>query len=105
VGVVLAGGLLGGPAGAAVFGAATALLWWLRDRPVWWKRVALGGASGGLILAGAALARNPWRSVDGYVGFSAGVQFCALIAVGVLAASVVMWRRADDSANSEPAAT
>lgn len=103
--VIVTGGLLGGLGGAAVFGAATALLWWLRSRPLWWKRVTLAGTSGGLIVAGAILSRNPWRSVDGYAGFSADVQFWALIAVGLLAASVVMYRRPDHSANEEPGAT
>jgi arabinofuranan 3-O-arabinosyltransferase len=104
VGVVTAGALLAGIPGALVFTAATALLWWLRRWPVWRKRVTLGGASGGLILAGAALSRNPWRSVDGYAGFSVGVQLCALISVGLLAASVVMFTRGPDSANGEPGA-
>lgn len=97
VGVLAAGGLLAGVAGVVVFGAAAGLLWLLRSRPVWWQRVTLAGASGGLILAGAVLSRNPWRSVDGYVGFSAGVQLLALIAVGLVAASVV--RFGEDSAH------
>ncbi|MGB3481769.1 MAG: hypothetical protein WBB07_06050 [Mycobacterium sp.] len=32
--------------------------------------------------------RNPWRSVDGYAGFSSGVQLPALISVALPAASV-----------------
>ncbi|HSA40732.1 MAG TPA: transcription termination/antitermination NusG family protein, partial [Mycobacterium sp.] len=43
----------------------------------------------GLILAGCVLSRYPWRSVDGYVGHSAGVQLLALISVALLAASVL----------------
>jgi hypothetical protein len=35
------------------------------------------------------LSQNPWRSVDGYVGHSPGVQLLALISVATLAASVV----------------
>jgi arabinofuranan 3-O-arabinosyltransferase len=46
-------------------------------------------SAGGLILAGAALSRHPWRSVDGYAGHSANVQLLALISLAVLAASVV----------------
>jgi arabinofuranan 3-O-arabinosyltransferase len=46
-------------------------------------------SAGGLILAGAVLSRNPWRSVDGYAGHSANVQLLALISVAALAASVV----------------
>jgi arabinofuranan 3-O-arabinosyltransferase len=49
--------------------------------------MALSG--GGLILAGAALSRQPWRSVDGYAGHSANVQLLAMISLAVLAASVV----------------
>ncbi|CAN5256294.1 DUF3367 domain-containing protein [soil metagenome] len=99
---VSAGALLAGLPGILVFGAATALLWWLRDRPRILKAVTLGGVSGGLILAGAMLSRNPWRSVDGYAGFSVGVQLSALIGVGLLTASVVMFTRGDESANEEP---
>ena len=101
VGVIAAGALLSGLAGALVCAAATALLWRLRSRPRLQKVVTLGGVSGGLILAGAVLSRNPWRSVDGYVGFSAGVQLAALISVALLAASVVRFARADDSVNEE----
>ena len=46
-------------------------------------------SAGGLILAGAALSRHPWRSVGGYAGHSANVQLLALISLAVLAASVV----------------
>jgi arabinofuranan 3-O-arabinosyltransferase len=52
-------------------------------------------------VAGAVLSRNPWRSVDGYVGFSVGVQLAALVSVALLAASVVMFAGADHSANEE----
>ncbi|MDT5184390.1 MAG: arabinofuranan 3-O-arabinosyltransferase, partial [Mycobacterium sp.] len=45
--------------------------------------------AGGLILAGAVLSQNPWRSVDGYAGHSAGVQLLALASVAMLAASNV----------------
>ncbi len=105
VGVVGAGALISGLAGAVVFGAAAALLWWLRDRPRARKAVTLGGVSGGMILAGAVLSRNPWRSVDGYVGFSPGVQLLALVAVGLLAASVINFSPGRESTNEEPTAT
>ena len=46
--------------------------------------MTVGVTAGGLILAGAALSRYPWRSVDGYIGHSWGVQLLALIAVATL---------------------
>jgi arabinofuranan 3-O-arabinosyltransferase len=56
--------------------------------------VTVALSAGGLILAGAALSRHPWRSVDGYAGHSANVQLLALISLAVLAASVVtVWDR------------
>ncbi len=99
--VLVAGGLIAGVAGTLVFGAAAAGLHALRDRPGWSKTLTLGGTAGGLILSGAALARHPWRSVDGYAGHSAWVQLMALIAVGLLAASVVIWSRPADSPEPE----
>jgi arabinofuranan 3-O-arabinosyltransferase len=38
------------------------------------------------------LSQDPWRSVDGYVGHSAGVQFLALVSTAALAASTVAER-------------
>jgi arabinofuranan 3-O-arabinosyltransferase len=35
------------------------------------------------------LSQNPWRSVDGYIGHSPGVQLLALISVATVAASTV----------------
>ncbi|MET0703809.1 MAG: alpha-(1-_3)-arabinofuranosyltransferase family protein [Mycobacterium sp.] len=99
--VVVAGALIAGVAGALVFAAATAGLYLLRDRPTWFKRVTLGGTACAFILSGAVLARHPWRAVDGYAGHSAGVQLLALIAVGLLAASLVIWGRPADSAEPE----
>ena len=62
----------------------------LRDREKLCDAVTVGVAAGGLILAGAVLSQNPWRSVDGYVGHSAGVQLLALVSRrAMLAAS---WR-------------
>ena len=51
--------------------------------------VTVGVTAGGLILAGAALSRYPWRSVDGYIGHDWRVQLLALLSVAMLAASVV----------------
>ena len=53
----------------------------------------MSGAAAGMILAGAALSRYPWRSVDGYVGHSWEVQLLALISVAALAVSVVPIRQ------------
>jgi arabinofuranan 3-O-arabinosyltransferase len=76
--------------GVLVFGAALGLRWALRDRPRRLDMITVGLSAGGLILAGAALSRHPWRSVDGYAGHSAGVQLLALVSLAALAASVTM---------------
>jgi arabinofuranan 3-O-arabinosyltransferase len=89
--VVCAGALISGIAGALVFGAAAGAAHLLRDRPRWRDVVMVGGSATGLILAGAVLSRHPWRAVDGYAGHSAGVQLLALVAVGLLAASVLQF--------------
>ncbi len=86
---VLAGALISGLVGALVVGAATGLRYLLRARPRADKFVTLGGTAGGLILAGAALSRYPWRSVDGYAGHTPWVQLLALVSIALLAASVV----------------
>jgi arabinofuranan 3-O-arabinosyltransferase len=86
-GVVAVGFVVSGLTGATVVAGCLALRRWLPPR--WSDRVVVGGTATGLILAGAVLSQNPWRSVDGYVGHSRGVQLLALISVGVLAASVV----------------
>ena len=88
--VLAVGFVAAGPVGAAVMAACLALRRFLS--PSRSDRVTLFAAAGGLILAGAALSRYPWRSVDGYLGHSWGVQLLALISVGVLAASVVPFR-------------
>ncbi|WP_422742947.1 alpha-(1-_3)-arabinofuranosyltransferase domain-containing protein [Mycobacterium sp. WMMD1722] len=88
--VVALGAVISGPAGAAVAAAALAVQFVLRGRARLRDRVTVGVTAGGLILAGAALAQHPWRSVDGYVGHSAGVQLLALISVTTLAASVAV---------------
>jgi arabinofuranan 3-O-arabinosyltransferase len=60
-------------------------------------------ALAGLSFAGAAalLSKGPWRSVDGYIGHSALIQFCALVAV-LCVASVALpdFRRASQRANA-----
>ncbi|MCV7101678.1 hypothetical protein, partial [Mycobacterium palustre] len=73
----------------AVVGAALGLRYSLRHRP-WRDGATVALSAGGLILAGAALSRHPWRSVDGYAGHSANVQLLALISLAALAASVVI---------------
>src|SRR5271170_6471254 len=85
-----AGAVIAGVAGVVVFGAALGLRWVLRARPQRRDVSTVGLSAGGLILAGAALSRHPWRSVDGYAGHSAGVQLLALISLAALAASVTM---------------
>jgi arabinofuranan 3-O-arabinosyltransferase len=87
--VLAAGAVITGVAGVLVVGAALGVRYLLRGWPNLCDAVAVGTAAGGLILAGAVLSQNPWRSVDGYVGHSAGVQLLALIAVGTLAASLI----------------
>jgi arabinofuranan 3-O-arabinosyltransferase len=85
--VLGAGAVIAGVVGVVVVGAALGLRYALRDRQSDGATVAL--SAGGLILAGAALSRHPWRSVDGYAGHAASVQLLALISLAVLAASVV----------------
>lgn len=88
-GVLAAGVLIGGAGGAIVVAAALTVSHLLRDRTGVRDRITLAVVPIGLILAGCVLSRYPWRSVDGYIGFSPWVQLPALIAVGVLAASAV----------------
>jgi arabinofuranan 3-O-arabinosyltransferase len=90
VAVLTAGAVIAGVVGVLVFGAALGLRWALRDRPRRLDVITVGLSAGGLILAGAALSRHPWRSVDGYAGHSAGVQLLALISLAAVAASVTM---------------
>jgi arabinofuranan 3-O-arabinosyltransferase len=89
IAVVAAGAVIAGVVGVLVFGAALGMRWALRDRPRRRDVATAGLTAGGLILAGAALSRHPWRSVDDYAGHSAGVQLLALISVAVLAASAI----------------
>jgi arabinofuranan 3-O-arabinosyltransferase len=90
VAMLAAGALIAGVAGVVVFGAAVGMRWVLRNRPRRRDVVTLWLSAGGLILAGAALSRHPWRSVDGYAGHSAAVQLLALISLAALAASTVI---------------
>jgi arabinofuranan 3-O-arabinosyltransferase len=87
--VLAAGGVIAGAAGIAVFGATLGLRWVLRTRPDRRDTVTLWLSAGGLILAGAALSRHPWRSVDGYAGHSVWVQLLALISLAAVTASTV----------------
>ncbi|WP_152317046.1 hypothetical protein, partial [Mycobacterium tuberculosis] len=88
-GVLAAGAVIASIAGVMVMGTALGVRYALRRRERLRDRVTVGLAAGGLILAGAALSRHPWRSVDGYAGNWASVQLLALISVSVVAASVV----------------
>jgi arabinofuranan 3-O-arabinosyltransferase len=48
------------------------------------------------------LSQNPWRSVEGYVGHSWGVQLLALASVAMLAASTVpIARRPEGDASDD----
>jgi arabinofuranan 3-O-arabinosyltransferase len=89
VAMLTAGAAIAGVAGVLVFGAALGMRWLLRNRPRRRDVVTVWLSAGGLILAGAALSRHPWRSVDGYAGHSAAVQLLALISLAALAASTV----------------
>ncbi|OBK27716.1 hypothetical protein A5659_07350 [Mycobacterium sp. 1165196.3] len=85
--VLAAAAVIAGVGGVAVMGVALALRYALDQRR--WEHLSVVCGAGGLILAGAALSRQPWRSADGYAGHSASVQALALISLAVLAASVV----------------
>jgi arabinofuranan 3-O-arabinosyltransferase len=89
VAVLAAGAVISGVAGVVVVGSALGVRYLLRKRERLCDAVTVGASAGGLILAGAVLSQNPWRSVDGYVGHSAGVQLLALISVATLAVSIV----------------
>jgi arabinofuranan 3-O-arabinosyltransferase len=89
VAVLGAGWLIAGVVGVVVFGSLLAVRYVLCQRSRTSDAVTVGTAAAGLILAGAALSRHPWRSVGGYVGHSWGVQLLALAAIGALAVSVI----------------
>jgi len=87
--VLAVGYLVSGAVGVVVVGAAIGVRYLLRARPDAFDRLTLGLAAGGLTLAGAVLSRYPWRSVDGYIGHTWGVQLLALVSLAAVAASVV----------------
>jgi arabinofuranan 3-O-arabinosyltransferase len=87
--LLAAGLVIAGVAGLVVVGAALGLRYALRHRDRLRNRATITASAGGLILAGAALSRHPWRSVDGYAGHSANVQLLALISLAAVATSVV----------------
>ena len=87
--VLAAGVVIAGVAGVVVFGGALGVRYALRHRQRLRDRVTMAVSAGGLVLAGAALSRHPWRAVDGYAGHWAYVQLLALISLAALAASVV----------------
>ena len=87
--VLAAGGVIAGAVGLLVVGAALGLRYASRRRQRWRDGATVVLSAGGFIMAGAALSRHPWRSVDGYAGNNANVQLLALISLAVLAASVV----------------
>ena len=101
LGVLAIGAVVAGVAGVVVVGAALGVRYLLRARPSLSEAITVGTSAGGLILAGAVLSQNPWRSVDGYAGHSAGVQLLALISVATLAASVVGQRETSGSSDPE----
>ncbi|ORV52877.1 hypothetical protein AWC05_23055 [Mycobacterium florentinum] len=87
--LLAAGAVIAGVAGVVVIGGALGLRYALRHRERLRDRITVAASAGGLILAGAALSRHPWRSVDGYAGHSANVQLLALISLAAVAASVI----------------
>ncbi|MGK2882639.1 MAG: alpha-(1-_3)-arabinofuranosyltransferase domain-containing protein [Mycobacterium sp.] len=90
IAALAAGWMISGLVGVVMFVVVLGVGHLLRSREALRDRILVAAAAGGLITAGAVLARNPWRSVDGYVGHFAVVQFFALVslaAVGVSAMS------------------
>ncbi|PRI17173.1 alpha-(1-_3)-arabinofuranosyltransferase [Mycobacterium shigaense] len=87
---VAASALIAGAAGTVLVGGALGLRYALRRRDRLRNQLTVAISAGGLILAGAALSRHPWRSVDGYAGHSASVQLLALISLAAVTASVVV---------------
>ena len=61
---------------------------------------SVSGPDAAEIAAGAVLSQGPWRSVDGYVGHSWGVQFLALTSVAAVAASAVTVREQPGAAKN-----
>ncbi len=100
--ILAVGAVIAGIAGVVVVGAAIGVRYLLRNRPRLNDAVTVGTSAGGLILAGAVLSQNPWRSVAGYAGYSAGVQLLALISVSALAASVASAECRNSIPSEEP---
>jgi arabinofuranan 3-O-arabinosyltransferase len=98
VAVLGVGAVISGVAGIVVFGAALGMRYALRGRRRWCDGVTLGSSAGGMILAGAALSRHPWRSIDGYAGHAPGVQLLVLISLAAVAAAVTIPARRSDEA-------
>jgi arabinofuranan 3-O-arabinosyltransferase len=101
-GLLAVGAAIAGVAGLAVFGCALAVGVRMRHRQQDFDRLTLLTVASGVILAGALLSRYPWRSVDGYIGHSPWVQLPALIALGALAASLVVRPAAATPKGSDP---
>ncbi|MBI5336393.1 MAG: DUF3367 domain-containing protein [Mycolicibacterium rufum] len=101
VAATLAATVISGPVGAALSASAFGARHLLRRREKLCETITVVGAAGGLILAGAVLSQNPWRSVDGYVGHSPWVQFLALISVVAVAVSAVPWPTDTDSGQDD----
>ncbi|MGE2833210.1 alpha-(1-_3)-arabinofuranosyltransferase domain-containing protein [Mycobacterium sp. SMC-4] len=91
--VTAVGAVISGPVGAVTALAVLGVGHLLRRREALRDAVTVTAAAGGLILSGTILSQNPWRSVDGYVGHSAGVQFLALVSVLAVAASAIPQRQ------------
>ncbi|MGD9621695.1 MAG: alpha-(1-_3)-arabinofuranosyltransferase [Mycolicibacterium sp.] len=87
VALVAAAAVISGTVGAAIACAALGVRRLLRERRDLWNASLVGVAASGLIVAGAVLSQYPWRSVDGYVGHSSGVQLLALLSVVAVAVS------------------
>ncbi|OAN35427.1 hypothetical protein A4X20_26120 [Mycolicibacterium iranicum] len=81
--------LISGLVGALLAVAALGVRYLLRHRDRIRDAATVGTAAFGLILGGAVLSQYPWRSVDGYLGHSAGVQLLALLSVIAVAMSTV----------------
>jgi arabinofuranan 3-O-arabinosyltransferase len=94
--------VISGVAGVVVVSAAIGLRYLLRRREKLCDAVTVGVTASGLIIAGAVLSQNPWRSVDGYVGHSAWVQLLALASVAMLAALTVSLDHARPDERSVP---
>jgi len=87
--LIVTGAVISGVTGGALAGITLGFRYLLRRRQKLWHAITVGAAASGMILAGAVLSQYPWRSVQGYVGHSAGVQFLALVSVVAVAVSTL----------------